>query len=91
MKKKIGLFMLLFAAIAALVCFAIPGHAQDVTGVIPSTTASGLPVSWIKYITLALLVYDALIRIIPTKGNYAIIGRVMAFLKWLATANNTKA
>lgn len=91
MKKKIGLFMLLFAAIAAMVCFALPGHAQDATGVIPGTSASGLPESWLKWVAAIVVAYDALVRIIPTKYNYAIVSRLMAFLHWLLTANNTKA
>ena len=47
--------------------------------------------STLKLIVLAVLaIYEVIIRLIPTVGNYSIIGWIVTFLKWLSDTLDRK-
>jgi hypothetical protein len=48
-----------------------------------------IPVDLIHYIILGLLaIYEIIVRIIPSVGNYSIIAFIIKILKWLSDATN---
>lgn len=84
-KKVFSIFVLGFLFIACpFILFA-----QDSTGT--SAAASGLPASWIQYLTIGLAVYEFIVRIFPTVKDISIVGNVFKFLTFISDALNKKA
>jgi hypothetical protein len=88
MRKKI--LVIAFMSFVALVAVFIPSLAIGQDSTLVTSTPSGIPTSWLTYIGYALGVYELLIKVIPTTGNYSILSNVFKFLTWLIHANNTK-
>ena len=73
--------MLMFLALLSL-----PILAQ----VVDPPTQSWFAANWQLIIALIVGVYEAVVRLIPSVGNYSIIAKIIQLLQWLSEALDNK-
>lgn len=55
-----------------------------------NSAGSGDPSIWSFVLALVLALYEIIIRLVPTVGNYSFVHTIIRFLKWISDNLNNK-
>jgi hypothetical protein len=73
-----------------IVCLIIFFFLSSFSQVEPTTPVNVWHIVWAVVVPIIVGLYEVIVRIIPTVGNYSFIGKIIEILKWLSDFLNNK-